>query len=165
MSELLRQSARDQESTLEWTGINCSPAVVTTQFHSGSQSVEAAAIAAAQTVLILATPWVGVTADVTYTASAWIRFEQASRFPAFLLRFSNSGNNFLGDFQANPTPAANTWTSTTISGAAPAGATAARIELASFGMSAGEKFWLDDASLTDPTSGLGPGMHVTLHSP
>jgi len=151
VAELLRQAARDNESTLEWDGLlNCSPAVVTAQAHGGTHSVEAAAIAAAETAILLKTPWVSVTPGVTYTISAWIRFEQV-RFPAFMLRYSDgAGNDFLGDFQDNPTITANTWVFTTISGAAPAGAATARIQLASFGMSAGEKFWLDDASLTAP---------------
>lgn len=151
MPELLSTAARDQESTLQWDGLlNCAPALVTAQFHSGAQSVEAAAIAAAETAILLKTPWVAVTPGITYTLSGWVRFEQL-RFPALMLRYSNgAGDDFLGDFQANPTITPNTWIFATISGLAPAGAATARIQLASFGMSAGEKFWLDDVSLTSP---------------
>lgn len=154
MAELLRQAARDQESTLEWSAaLNCTLALTTAQAHGGAQSVEVTATTAAQVAVELATPWVTASPGVTYTGSMWLRFAASGRLPDVYIRYSSSTDNFLGDTLSQGSPAINTWTQVTVSALSPANTNAVRLMVTLFGMAAGEKFWLDDVSVSDPSGG------------
>lgn len=169
MAELLNAEQRTIEGPggVLWTPhTNCSVARSTTQAHGGTNSLAVTATAAGQVDVTMSTPYASTVAARSHTATLWIYQAASGRFPSFMMRFSIGGNHFAGDFTSNPTETATSWYQATVGGTSPTSADAVRIHVTWFNMGAGEIVYIDDASIDDGTSsGPGPGMHVTLHSP